>query len=67
MTATDTTTPTDLTNNPLMQREGLPVFDAIAPEHVVPGVEASLAGRNGALAPPGQNAFIALPPAIPPP
>jgi oligopeptidase A len=26
-----------------MQREGLPAFDALLPEHVVPGVEASLA------------------------
>jgi len=42
MTATDTTTTTDLTDNPLMQREGLPKFDAILPEHVLPGVEASL-------------------------
>ncbi|MBX2850819.1 MAG: M3 family metallopeptidase [Phycisphaeraceae bacterium] len=43
MTATDTMTATDLAQNPLMQREGLPVFDAISPEHVLPGVEASLA------------------------
>ena len=42
MTATDTTTATDLKNNPLMQRAGLPAFDMIVPEHVVPGVEASL-------------------------
>ena len=42
MTATDTQTPPALTDNPLMQREGLPAFDKIAPEHVVPGVEASL-------------------------
>jgi oligopeptidase A len=31
-----------------MQREGLPAFDAIAPEHVVPGVEASLAEVSAA-------------------
>jgi oligopeptidase A len=43
MTATDTKTTPDLTDNPLMQREGLPAFDAILPEHVLPGVEASLA------------------------
>lgn len=43
MTATDTTTATDLANNPLMRREGLPAFDAILPEHVLPGMEASLA------------------------
>ena len=43
MTATDTPIATDLTSNPLMQREGLPAFDAILPEHVGPGVEASLA------------------------
>ncbi|MGB0768074.1 MAG: M3 family metallopeptidase [Phycisphaeraceae bacterium] len=42
MTATDTTTAPDLTNNPLMQRAGLPAFDRIEAEHVVPGVEASL-------------------------
>lgn len=48
MTATDTTTVTDLTNNPLMQRSGLPAFDAISPEHVVPGVEASLAEVSAA-------------------
>ena len=40
MTTTDTTT---LADNPLMQAEGLPAFDRIAPEHVVPGVEARLA------------------------
>lgn len=48
MTATDTTTVPDLTNNPLMQREGLPAFDVIAPEHVLPGVEASLAEVSAA-------------------
>ena len=42
MTATDTTTPPALENNPLMQRAGLPAFDAIAPEHVLPGIEARL-------------------------
>eukprot|EP00752_Nemacystus_decipiens_P015237 g13570.t1 len=41
-------TATDLTNNPLMQREGLPAFDAIEPEHVLPGVEASLAEVSAA-------------------
>ena len=40
MTATDTTTAPGLTDNPLMQTGGLPAFDRIAPEHVVPGVEA---------------------------
>jgi len=40
MTATDTTA---LADNPLMQTEGLPAFDKITPEHVVPGVEARLA------------------------
>ena len=48
MTATDTTTALNLTNNPLMRREGLPAFDAILPEHVVPGVEASLAEVSAA-------------------
>lgn len=48
MMMTDTTTGTDLTNNPLMQREGLPAFDAILPEHVLPGVEASLAEVSAA-------------------
>lgn len=48
MTATDTTTVTDLADNPLMRREGLPAFDAILPEHVVPGVEASLAEVSSA-------------------
>lgn len=44
MTVTDaTTTAPDLTDNPLMQRSGLSAFDRIAPEHVVPGVTASLA------------------------
>lgn len=43
MTATDTNTAAALTDNPLMQREGLPAFDRITPEHVVPGVEARLA------------------------
>ena len=43
MTATDTTTSPSLNSNPLMQAEGLPAFDRIAPEHVVPGVEARLA------------------------
>lgn len=48
MTATDTTTVPDLADNPLMQRAGLPAFDAIAPEHVLPGVEASLAEVSSA-------------------
>jgi len=42
MTTTQTTTSPALADNPLMQREGLPAFEKIAPEHVVPGVEASL-------------------------
>ncbi len=42
MTATDTTAAPDLTDNPLMQAAGLPAFDRITPEHVVPGVEARL-------------------------
>ncbi|MFN3168629.1 MAG: M3 family metallopeptidase [Phycisphaeraceae bacterium] len=40
MTTTHTTA---LADNPLMQTEGLPAFDKITPEHVVPGVEARLA------------------------
>jgi len=48
MTATDTTTAPDLTNNPLMQREGLPAFDRIAPEHIEAGVDASLAEVSAA-------------------
>ncbi|MEM6505168.1 MAG: M3 family metallopeptidase [Planctomycetota bacterium] len=48
MTATDTTTASDLSSNPLMQREGLPAFDVITPEHVVPGVEASLTELSAA-------------------
>ena len=43
MTATNTTATTTLADNPLMQTEGLPAFDRIAPEHVVPGVSARLA------------------------
>ena len=43
MTATDTTLPSALADNPLLQTEGLPAFDRIAPEHVVPGVEHRLA------------------------
>lgn len=43
MTATQTTTAPGLEDNPLMQREGLPAFDRIAPEHVLPGVTARLA------------------------
>ena len=43
MTATDTTTPTSLADNPLMRREGYPALDRIEPEHVVPGIEARLA------------------------
>ncbi|GAB1352546.1 hypothetical protein MASR1M12_12770 [Erysipelotrichia bacterium] len=31
-----------LQNNPLMAREGLPRFDLITPEHVVPAMEATL-------------------------
>lgn len=48
MTATDTTTTPDLTDNPLMQRSGLPAFDAIAPVHVLAGVQASLAEVDSA-------------------
>lgn len=46
MTATDTTTPTDLADNPLLVNTGFPALDRIAPEHVVPGVEYRLAELN---------------------
>lgn len=36
-------------NNPLLQTEGLPAFDAIRPEHVTPAIEQWLADANEAL------------------
>lgn len=36
-------------NNPLLQAEGLPAFDAIRPEHVTPAIDELLAGANAAL------------------
>ncbi|XAM00985.1 M3 family metallopeptidase [Phycisphaeraceae bacterium D3-23] len=43
MTATDTTTPTDLADNPLLVKTGYPALDRIEPGHIVPGVEHRLA------------------------
>jgi len=36
-------------NNPLLQTDGLPAFDAIRPEHVTPAVQALLADADAAL------------------
>ncbi len=36
-------------NNPLLQTEGLPAFDAIRPEHVAPAVDELLAQAEAAL------------------
>ena len=36
-------------NNPLLQIDGLPAFDAIRPEHVAPAIDALLADANAAL------------------
>ncbi|MEM9019518.1 MAG: M3 family metallopeptidase [Planctomycetota bacterium] len=43
MTTTDTPYPVSPADNPMLQTEGLPAFDRIAPEHIVPGVEQRLA------------------------
>jgi len=42
MTATESRMASTLSDNPLMLTEGLPAFDRITPEHVVPGIEARL-------------------------